>query len=86
MGQSGEKAKHASEESTHKWCKRLLAHEHEYIMHNANTTAPTLTHAIVAAVLSLVLSLGSLLKAVAIISNLERVRETKKGTERESER
>lgn len=53
-------------------------------MHNANTTAATLTYAIIAAVLSLVLSLGSVLKAVAIISNLQSLKsaETKKGTER----
>lgn len=39
-------------------------------MHNANTIAPALTRA---EVLSLVLSLESLLKAVAIISNLQGV-------------
>lgn len=45
--------------------------KHEYIMCNANAIAPTLTRAIFVAVLSLVLSLRSVLKAVAIISNLQ---------------
>lgn len=53
----------------HAMCKRHSGQKHEYIMHNANT----LTCAIVAAGLSLVLSLRSLLKAVAIISSLLQV-------------
>lgn len=58
------------EEATRKYCKRPFKHKHEYIMHNANTTALTL-RAVIAAIVSLVLSLGSLLKAVVIISDLQ---------------
>lgn len=50
-------------------------------MHNANTTALTL-RAVIAAIVSLVLSLGSLLKAVVIISDLQSLksaRDQKKG-------
>lgn len=40
-------------------------------MHNANTTALTVACAVIVAVLSLVLSLGRMLKAVVIISDLQ---------------
>lgn len=85
-GKRWEEAKHAPDVDAHKWCNRPLEHKHEYIMHNANTTAPTLTCAIVAAVLSLVLSLGSLLKAVAIISNLQSLKSTNRPEKGQLER
>lgn len=67
------------EEATYKYFRSSPKRKNEYIMHNANTTALTLTCAVIAAVLSLVLSLGSLLKAVVIISDLQSLKSSRYG-------